>query len=397
MSKIVQLGNTSLQAIYDKYEDFTKMEELNPDGFFDEFHLFTIYGGQGNELRLKNNVTIHEFNVTRYRHPFKLLAYTFQFVRVIIHLCVFIRKYKIDIIHSKEPLICGTVALILSKITRVPFCVSIHADYDQRYKISGSEDSVTLLGSRGLVRKIERMVLSRTDMVMPIRESLIGYATQRGAKLRNIRVIPHGIELSPFLQDPDPTLKRELGIDGRKVVSFVGRLTGDNYTDDVMRVAEKVTQARKDVVFLLVGDGGRRTYLERLSRDLGLTDNVRFLGFQPQERVVQIRLASDVSLCLMAGFSLIEAAAAGVPIVSYNVEWHYELVKNNETGFLVPENDTQGAADAILKLLSDTELSKRMGENARRLAVERHSKENTDKVKIQWYKELINLKEDKRR
>lgn len=397
MSKIVQLGNTSLQAIYDKYGDFTKMEELNPSGFFDEFHLFTIYGGQGNELRLKNNVTIHEFNVIRYSHPFKLLAYTFRFAGIIAYLCVFMRRHKIDIIHSKEPLICGTAALILSKLTHVPFCISIHADYDQRYKVSGSEDSVTLLGFRSLAKKIEKMVLSRADMVMPIRESLVKYATQRGTQLKNTRVIPHGIELSPFLQDPDPTLKSELGIGGRKVVSFVGRLTGDNYTDDVMRIAKIVTQARDDTVFLLAGDGKRRTHLEQMSHDLGLTDNVRFLGFQPQERVAQIRLASDVSLCLMAGFSLIEAAAAGVPLVSYAVEWHHELVRSNETGFLVPENDVRGAADAILRLLNDTELSRRMGENARRLAVEKHSKEKTDKIKVQWYKELINLKEDKRR
>jgi len=397
MSKIVQLGNTSLQAIYDKYGGFAKIEELNPGGFFDEFHLFTLYSGHGNKIELKNRVTVHEFNTAYHCHLLEPIIYAFQFIWILIYLCAFIWRHKIDVIHSKEPLICGAAALILSRITRVPFCVSIHADYDQRYKVSGGEDSTTLFGSHDLVKKVEEVVLPHADMVMPIRESLIEYATQRGTKPERIRIIPHGIELSPFLQDPNPALKHELGIDGRKVVSFVGRLTGDNYTDDVVRIAEKVTQTRKGVVFLLAGDGKRRTHLEEMSHDLCLTGDVMFLGFQPQDKVAQIRLVSDVSLCLMAGFSLIEAAAAGVPIVSYDVEWHYELVKDGETGFLVPGNDVQGAADAILKILGDAELSKRMGENARRLAVERHSKENTDGIKVKWYKELINKKEGRRR
>ena len=133
MSKIVQLGNTSLQAIYDKYGDFSKMEELNPNRFFDEFHLFTIYGGQGNNLRLKNKVTVHEFNAPRHR-LLKILAFAFHLAGIVARLCVFVRKHKIDVIHSKEPLICGVVALAVSKLKRVPFCVCIHADSDQRHK-----------------------------------------------------------------------------------------------------------------------------------------------------------------------------------------------------------------------------------------------------------------------
>ena len=84
-----------------------------------------------------------------------------------------------------------------------------------------------------------------------------------------------------------------------------------------------------------------------------------------------------------------EAAIAAIPLLAYDIEWQYELIKNNETGFLLPEGDIEGMAEATIMLLDDPELAKRLGENARKLALERHSIDNVRRIIISVYEELI--------
>jgi len=139
----------------------------------------------------------------------------------------------------------------------------------------------------------------------------------------------------------------------------------------------------------MVGDGEERESLEDLTHSLGLDNSVMFLGMQPWRRAMQIRLLSDVSLCLMAGNSLVEAAVATTPLIAYDVDWHYELVKNTDTGFLLPEVDNEGAAEAVIRLLDDPELAKKLWQNARKLAIERHSIEKVRQIKIDFYEELM--------
>ena len=91
----------------------------------------------------------------------------------------------------------------------------------------------------------------------------------------------------------------------------------------------------------------------------------------------------------MGGFSLIEACAAGRPFVSYDVEWHHELVVNGVTGRLLPEHDTMGVADALAALLEDQALADRLGEGACRLVHSRYSLQHTQKIKRQVYGEML--------
>jgi len=370
------------------------IQDREERGYFDFVYTIHPFLPQTQTINISDKNILIEYGTERYDR-LKNLGLKFARRILILHslLCFsvnLIKKENISIIRGNSPYLAGFIALVCSKLTHPPFCVSIHADHEHRYKILGPENAPVYFGSHKLAKRLERFVLSQADMVMPIRESLANYAVNNGAKPEKIRVIPHGVELTPFLKPPDPQLKRELGVEDKRIISFVGRLAKENYVRDVVEIASQVCQRRKDALFLMVGDGKERQYLEQLSQDLGLNDsNIKFLGFQPYEKVAQIRLVSDVSLCLMAGFSLIEAAAAGTPIVAYDVDWHYELVKDGETGFLLPEGDIQGAANAIVKLLDDPQLGKRLGENARKLAIDRHSVENTSKIKVKWYQELI--------
>ena len=129
-----------------------------------------------------------------------------------------------------------------------------------------------------------------------------------------------------------------------------------------------------------------------MASDSVLHKHILLIGSKPREVCLDIRRTSDISLCLMGGFSLIEACAAGRPIVSYNVEWHSELVKNNETGFLIPENDVGEVAKALDWIFDHPDKSKEMGQKAKNLAFERHDLKITSTIKTSCYKEMINNK-----
>ena len=116
---------------------------------------------------------------------------------------------------------------------------------------------------------------------------------------------------------------------------------------------------------------------------------VRLAGPQTRDVVAAVRQASTASLCLMGGFSLIEACAAGSPVIAYDVEWHHELVRNGQTGYLVAEHDVTAAARAVERLLTDPGLQQRLGAEARTLALARHDLTVATAVKRRCYVELM--------
>jgi glycosyltransferase involved in cell wall biosynthesis len=145
--------------------------------------------------------------------------------------------------------------------------------------------------------------------------------------------------------------------------------------------AKRLSKIRDDFIVLFVGDGPEGVRLKTLVKECNLTSVVMFAGFQPREVVISIQRHSFIALCLKGGFSLIEACAAGCPPISYNIEWHYELVKNGETGFLVKENDLDSLTKAAIYLLDHPREAKEM-----------HNISHTSEVKKYCYRKLLKLK-----
>ena len=141
----------------------------------------------------------------------------------------------------------------------------------------------------------------------------------------------------------------------------------------------------------MVGGGKEEENLKKKIQEEGLENVVKFFGFQPHDKVIEFRKNADVNLCLMGGFSLIEACASGRPVIAYDVEWHYELIKNEKTGFLIEEGNTDKVTEKIITLLNDEQLAQRLGANAKKLTIEKYSIEETSKIKISVYDEILKM------
>ena len=364
--------------------------------FFERFINVYIGAKRTQVINLDHVNVIYEFGIgasnASYLIRFSQFLYApFYLIKVIWSVCRVAKLEKIDLIRGTNPFWCGFISIIVSRLAKIPCCVSLHADYDKCGKISGHGVSTTVLGSSALGRLLAQFVLCNADMVLPIRKNLVDWAVQNGAKAEKVRIIPHGIDLSPFTIEPTTDMHRYLGIDRHtKIISFIGRLSKENYIDDVLELSRLLAARRKDFIIVIAGGGGEENRLRSMvHKDIVLQKFVKMLGFQKQNICFDLRKISAVSLCLMGGFSLIEACAAGRPVVSYDVEWHSELVKNNETGFLVKENDLGGLLDAVEYLLDNTDDADRMGINAKKLAFERHDIVKSDAIKRKCYLELL--------
>jgi len=373
-----------LTSIHRKYGTLNVYFRDNPSNYFEHCYRF-LMGPNNCRLELREDFTVYERKI-----PANVMKLTYL-AKLVLEISALTLRNRVAILHARDPYYCGLVMWAVSNITRTPFCVSLHADYDLAYATTGRSESQVILGSRAIAKKLERFVLSHAPMVLPIRESIAKYAIGSGARPDRIRIIPHGIDLTPYKSDDGTECRKLFQLDDKKVVCSVGRLTKYNYPYDVIEVARLINQKRNDTIFFMVGIGSERSNLEAKCRELNLTDSVRFVGFQPQQMIPSIRMMADVNLCLMAGFSLIEACAAGRPVIAYDVDWHYELVKNGETGYLVPEKNVEAVAEAICQIIDNPERSKVLGENARRLAFERHSMEKTNEIKVRAYEELLRL------
>ncbi len=312
-------------------------------------------------------------------------------MRLLRFLAGVIGRENVTAIRAWNPHISGFLGWILARTAGIPFGISLHADREKRHGLDPGRGAPTILGFRAPARALEGFLLRRADLVLPIRDSLADRARALGVPADRIRVIPHGIDLAPFDRAPARDARAAWNLPpGVPILSFAARLEKENYVDDVLAVAREVAARGRDFLLVIAGDGTQARRLEAEVRaDDRLASRVRFLGFQSREAVIELRRISFASLCLMGGFSLVEACAAGRPVVSYDVEWHGELVRTGETGALVPERDIASAADAIARWIDDPAEADRLGARAREVAFERHDIRKTAAIKRRAYAEFL--------
>jgi glycosyltransferase involved in cell wall biosynthesis len=229
-----------------------------------------------------------------------------------------------------------------------------------------------------LYRSLERLLGRRSDCLIGVSQATVDDLVRLGVAARDrFRVIPLGLDLEPFANsDPGAgrRLRRRLGIGEDDIVlSFVGRVVPIKRLDVLLRALALAGDATP-LRLLMVGDGEIRPRLQALSRELGIEDRIRFLGYRRD--LTTIAAAADIAVLTSANegtpVSLIEAAAAGLPAVATRVGGVGEVV-TPDTGVLVSPDDPEAVATALLRLASDPELRARLGAGAREHALRRYS------------------------
>lgn len=298
-----------------------------------------------------------------------------------------VREERVDVVRASDPYWAALVAWLGTRGGRARFVVSIHADWDHRHALDPRHGAPKLFGSRTAARILARFLLRRAERVLCIRKSLFSPTERAGARRELLRLIPHGVNLAPF-RATEPPAPRGI-LDGRRVVFFAGRLSRENYIDDVFEVGRRLAH-RGDVALVIAGGGPEETRLRAtLASEPELSQAICFLGFIPRENVLAWRRVAAVNLAPMGGFSLIEACASGRPTIAYDVEWHSELIEDGTSGFLASEGDIDGLFLRVQALLDDPDYAEIIGAAGRARAFSMHDIEEVYRVRSSVYRELL--------
>ena len=275
-----------------------------------------------------------------------------------------------------------------SKIFKVPLVVSIHADYDLGNKLGGQ--TFKIFGSRRLAKKLEKFIYKNSSKILPISEYLKKkIITEYKIDPTRIEIFYHGISFKEFDKIEYINIREKFNIKSKHIIGYVARLSKEKNCLDVLYICEKLTKYRKDFMFLVAGNGSEYKYMKEYIKKHNLENYIMLIGFQNKNIIYNIRKQSFINLCLLDGFSLIEACAGARPVIAYDIEWHYELVKNNETGFLIEENNIDEVVKKIIYLLDNPSIAEKLGKNARELALKRHDMNNVIKIKQNIYEGVL--------
>ena len=311
--------------------------------------------------KLTPNIFFHEVNVTSYplfEYPPYALTLTSKMADIAKH-------EKLDLLHVHYAIPHATSAVMARQILeqqgiRIPVVTTLHGT------------DITLVGRDPSFAPVVQYSINESDGVTAVSEYLRKETLSHFEIERDIAVIPNFIDSTRFENGQSKDLRQKLCPNCEKVIAHVSNFRPLKNTKQVVEILYKLRNDGNPIKLLLVGDGPDRMPAEHLARELGVYEDVRFMG--KQEAVEEIIAIADVFVMPSAsetfGLAALEAMSCGVPVVASNIGGLPELIDHGENGFLCPLNNTDAFAERIRQITSDEDTQRSMGEAARKKSVE---------------------------
>ena len=230
-----------------------------------------------------------------------------------------------------------------------------------------------MLGLKGeIYRRLDLFLMRRFDHLIAVSKATKSEMLTAGVPESKISVIHNGIDTKAWSPEMiGTTLREELNISSSTpVVGYVGRIMPEKDLMSWLKAAALVTKKFPEARFVLVGEGRDDTTLHELQTlvsTLEISEHVIFLGHR--YNLLPVYSAFDIFLLssLREGLpnSILEAMALGLPVVTTDVAGAKELVVDGETGFVVPQKDPEKLAKAVLAILANKKIRRRMSQAGR--------------------------------
>lgn len=213
---------------------------------------------------------------------------------------------------------------------------------------------ITLMGADPSFTEIIAFSINQSDAVTAVSHSLRDDTYKNLPVTREIDVVPNFLACSEWRRTDAASLRRRLAGDGEKIILHISNFRKVKRVGDVVQTFARVAEAMP-AKLLMIGDGPEAKACCDLVNDMGLKDQVRFMG--SQESVVPLLSAADLFLLPSVqesfGLAALEAMACGVPVIASDVGGLPEVVVEGETGFLCPMGDVEAMASRAIELLQD--------------------------------------------
>lgn len=241
-------------------------------------------------------------------------------------------------------------------------------------------------------RALLRYALNTPDLVVSTSKYMAEAANALLKRPRAISIVPFGVDTARFYPlsnecEASASLPRVM------TVGFVKTFQGVYAPDVFLRAAAKVLQENTSVRFVMAGRGPLLDSCRKLAEELGIASFVEFTGFVPHTELPELMRSLDVLVnCSRSesfGVVICEGSSCGLPVIATDVGGVREVLMDGETGILVPKDNPNAIAQAILRLAGDTDLRRRYGKAGRLMVEERYEwQRNVERFEAGLLKEV---------
>jgi N-acetyl-alpha-D-glucosaminyl L-malate synthase BshA len=368
---------------------------------------YPTYGGSGivaTELGLELATRGHDVHFITYANPIRLDPYIprihyhevevsnyplFQYPPYCLALASRMAEvsetYHLDLLHVHYAIPHSMSAYMAKQMLaaspakrRLPFITTLHGT------------DITLVGMDPSYFGITKFSIEQSDGVTAISEDLRRHTVETFGVKNEIRVLHNFVNTETYAPDPERAGRSRFASNGEKLLIHLSNFRPVKRVLDAVRILAEVRK-HENVRLLMVGDGPDRTSAEHLAAELGVGDDVEFLG--KQNNVQRLIRVADVLLMPseMESFGLagLEAMACGVPVVGTRVGGVPELITPGVDGFLESVGDVQAQAARVLEIVGDAGTQQRMAQAARRTAEDRFATERIIPRYESYYAEIL--------
>jgi len=251
-----------------------------------------------------------------------------------------------------------------------------------------------------IAKTFETAILKRVDAICCPSKILKSLILRTGVGDQKILVTPNGINLEQFNNNPDGReIRKRFGLEGKFIIGYVGALKKFWGIYTILESAREVLIQRKDIHFLLVGQGKALPEIESFIKNKGLGDKFTLTGAVAHLDVPKYISAMDIGLAPYerlepfygSPMKIFEYMAMSKPVITTPQGQIKDLIRNGENGMLMEPDDSGGLARSILELGGNKDMMKNMGLKAR-ATVESYTWETNARKILDTYRSLVNGK-----
>lgn len=290
------------------------------------------------------------------------------------------RKNDYMAIHAYQASYGAGAAMLLKYFSTTKFILTL-------------QEGKALTEQNPIIKFFRKIIIKKANIITAISTYLKKFAEKINKK-REIIVIPNGVDYEKFIST-QPIERRTLEInDTDTVIITTSRLVPKNGLATLIRAIKIAKQQIADLKLVVIGSGSLETGLKNLSLELGLSNDVVFLGGKPYSEIPRYLKMADLfirpSHSEGLGNAFIEAMAAGIPIIGTQVGGIPDFLKDGETGLFCEVGNPKDLAEKITHLLSNQDLMEKLIKNGLELVREKYNWDNIAEKFNQIYHHLNN-------
>ena len=345
---------------------------------------YPTFGGSGvvaTELGIALAKRGHEIHFVTYKQPVRLdyLTHNIHYHEVIVpeyplfhyqpyelalssKLVTVVKKFEIDVLHVHYAIphaYAGYMAqkMLAEENIHLPMMTTLHGT------------DITLVGSHNFYKPAVNFSINKSDVVTSVSASLKADTLAIFDIEKEVHIIPNFIDMNNLQKDFENCKRHLMANEDEKIIVHVSNLRPVKRIDHVIEIFNKIQKEIK-VKLLIIGDGPERENASKLAQELGIRDQIIFLG--KSNEIERILCFSDLFLLPSEkesfGLAALEAMAHGLPVVASNAGGLPEVITDGESGYLCDIGDVDAMAERGIHILKDEEKLAKMKLNAEKQA-----------------------------